>query len=94
MDICIFCLSLMGTNFPDFLREANRVLKPGGKLFVAEVLSRFVNVEKFTEKYMPQYSGFELLKLSKLEDFFYIMVYKKIEDARVKPNHLLDEFAS
>tara|TARA_B110000285_G_C14939117_1_gene521103 strand:+ start:650 stop:781 length:132 start_codon:yes stop_codon:yes gene_type:complete len=43
----------MGTNFPDFLREANRVLKPGGKVFIAEVLSRFHNVEKFTEKYMP-----------------------------------------
>ena len=28
-DIVVFCLSLMGTNLKDFLREANRVLKPG-----------------------------------------------------------------
>ncbi len=41
MDAGVFCLSLMGTNFPEFLREANRVLKREGKLFVAEVLSRF-----------------------------------------------------
>ena len=41
LDVGVFCLSLMGTNFPDFLREANRVLKPDGKLFVAEVTSRF-----------------------------------------------------
>ena len=41
MDAGVFCLSLMGTNFPEFLREANRVLKRDGKLFVAEVLSRF-----------------------------------------------------
>ena len=27
VDICVFCLSLMGTNFPQFLKEANRVLK-------------------------------------------------------------------
>ena len=45
LDVGVFCLSLMGTNFPDFLREANRVLKPQGKLFVAEVASRFENGE-------------------------------------------------
>ena len=27
LDVGVFCLSLMGTNFPDFLREANRVLR-------------------------------------------------------------------
>lgn len=43
LDIGVFSLSLMGTNFPAFLREANRVLKRGGKLFVAEVVSRFEN---------------------------------------------------
>ena len=39
VDVGVFCLSLMGTNWTDFLVEANRVLKPHGKLFVAEVLS-------------------------------------------------------
>ena len=94
-DVVIFCLSLMGTNFPDFLREANRVLKPGGKLFIAEVLSRFVDIEKFNTKYMPKYEGFQLLKQSKLEDFFYIMVYKKVDDALMllKPHHMMQEFA-
>ena len=28
LDLAIFCLSLMGTNFMDFLKEAYRVLKP------------------------------------------------------------------
>lgn len=27
LDVAIFCLSLMGTNFMDFIREANRTLK-------------------------------------------------------------------
>lgn len=29
VDVAVFCLSLMGTNLVDFLREAHRVLKPG-----------------------------------------------------------------
>ena len=28
VDIAVFCLSLMGTNFPSYIQEANRVLKP------------------------------------------------------------------
>lgn len=41
VDVAVFCLSLMGTNFPSFLKEAHRVLKPCGWLLIAEVKSRF-----------------------------------------------------
>ncbi|KAH6781740.1 S-adenosyl-L-methionine-dependent methyltransferases superfamily protein [Perilla frutescens var. hirtella] len=41
VDVAVFCLSLMGTNFPSYLQEANRVLKPRGWLLIAEVKSRF-----------------------------------------------------
>lgn len=41
IDVAVFCLSLMGTNFPNYLQEANRVLKPSGWLLIAEVKSRF-----------------------------------------------------
>ncbi|XP_073340425.1 uncharacterized protein rrp8 [Pagrus major] len=47
VDIAVFCLSLMGTNLADFLAEANRVLKMGGVLKIAEVASRFENVRSF-----------------------------------------------
>lgn len=40
VDVCVFCLSLMGTNLADFIREAHRVLKDDGKVMVAEVRSR------------------------------------------------------
>ncbi|EYU34744.1 hypothetical protein ABFS82_11G131300 [Erythranthe guttata] len=40
VDVAVFCLSLMGTNFPSYLQEANRVLKPNGWLLIAEVKSR------------------------------------------------------
>lgn len=42
MDVAVFCLALMGTDYPAFLEEASRVLKPGGRLWIAEVRSRFV----------------------------------------------------
>ncbi|GAB4848072.1 hypothetical protein Ancab_002734 [Ancistrocladus abbreviatus] len=41
IDVVIFCLSLMGTDFPSYLQEAHRVLKPSGWLLIAEVKSRF-----------------------------------------------------
>jgi ribosomal RNA-processing protein 8 len=42
VDVAIFCLSLMGTNLADFIREAHRVLKkPHGRLQIVEVRSRF-----------------------------------------------------
>lgn len=41
VDVAVFALSLMGTNIHDFIKEAYRVLRPGGELLVAEVRSRF-----------------------------------------------------
>uniref|UniRef100_A0A453NZS7 Ribosomal RNA-processing protein 8 n=2 Tax=Aegilops tauschii subsp. strangulata TaxID=200361 RepID=A0A453NZS7_AEGTS len=55
VDVAIFCLSLMGTNFPSYLQEANRVLKPSGWLLIAEVRSRLdpntggADPDKFSE---------------------------------------------
>ncbi|MBA0726263.1 hypothetical protein Golax_002105 [Gossypium laxum] len=41
VDVAVFCLSLMGTNYASYLKEACRVLKPSGWLLIAEVKSRF-----------------------------------------------------
>ncbi|CAO2829911.1 unnamed protein product [Amaranthus hypochondriacus] len=41
IDVAVFCLSLMGTNYPSYLQEAHRVLKASGWLLIAEVKSRF-----------------------------------------------------
>jgi ribosomal RNA-processing protein 8 len=47
VDICIFSLSLMSTNFLDYLYEAHRILKPNKLLKIAEVRSRLPDPERF-----------------------------------------------
>jgi len=47
LDVAVFCLSLMGANFTDYLREAYRTLKLDGWLHIIEATSRFSNVEGF-----------------------------------------------
>ena len=76
IDIGVFSLSLMGVNFPDFLAEANRVLKKNGTLFVAEVLSRFTDMKSFL-KHMQNETNFKAVKVTKLKEFFYIMIFTK-----------------
>jgi ribosomal RNA-processing protein 8 len=44
IDIAIFCLALMGTNWIDFIEEAFRILRWKGELWVSEIKSRFGRV--------------------------------------------------
>lgn len=46
VDVAIFCLALMGTNWLDFIDEAYRVLRWRGELWVSEIKSRFGRVDK------------------------------------------------
>ena len=48
VDVAIFCLALMGTNWLDFVEEAFRVLRWRGELWVAEIKSRFGRVARGT----------------------------------------------
>ncbi|PWY98990.1 hypothetical protein BCV70DRAFT_122256 [Testicularia cyperi] len=41
VDVAVFCLSLMGTNWVQMIVESRRVLREGGELIIAEVSSRF-----------------------------------------------------
>ncbi|EME43814.1 hypothetical protein DOTSEDRAFT_171685 [Dothistroma septosporum NZE10] len=44
VDIAIFCLALMGTNWITFIEEAYRILHWKGELWIAEIKSRFGRV--------------------------------------------------
>ncbi len=75
VDVAIFCLSLMGTNFYDYIKEANRVLKTGGHLIIAEAESRLES--KLTLFKALQQMGFELLKENRYDNFFRIFEFTK-----------------
>jgi ribosomal RNA-processing protein 8 len=44
VNVAIFCLALMGTNWLDFIEEAYRILHWKGELWIAEIKSRFGRV--------------------------------------------------
>jgi ribosomal RNA-processing protein 8 len=46
VDVAVFCLALMGTNWLDFVDEAYRILRWRGELWVAEIKSRFGRVNR------------------------------------------------
>ncbi|GAA6232683.1 ribosomal RNA-processing protein 8 isoform X1 [Lates japonicus] len=79
VDIAVFCLSLMGTNLADFLAEANRVLKMGGVLKIAEVASRFDNVRSFITALASL--GFKMVSKDTENTHFYSFEFVKTGDS-------------
>lgn len=83
VDVAVFCLSLMGTNIRDFLEEANRVLKPGGLLKVAEVSSRFEDVRNFLGAVSKL--GFKVISKDLSNSHFFLFDFQKTGPPRVGP---------
>ncbi|ORX91756.1 hypothetical protein K493DRAFT_317051 [Basidiobolus meristosporus CBS 931.73] len=75
VDVAIFSLSLMGTNFLEFLIEAHRILKPGGQLRIAEVISRFTDIDEFVSIVVEL--GFRLEKKKQLSKMFVMFDFVK-----------------
>ncbi|XP_036138325.1 ribosomal RNA-processing protein 8 isoform X1 [Monomorium pharaonis] len=84
--VVVFCLSLMGSNLNDYIMEANRVLKINGILKIAEVESRFENVNDFI-KLLRGY-GFKNTWKDLSHNLFYFMDFKKQEDITMKRKNL------
>jgi ribosomal RNA-processing protein 8 len=47
VDVAVFCLALMGTNYSDYLIEAHRILRENGHLLIYEVVSRIEKLDSF-----------------------------------------------
>ncbi|KAK1236704.1 25S rRNA (adenine645-N1)-methyltransferase [Marasmius sp. AFHP31] len=76
VDVVVFSLSLMGTNWPSSIREAWRILKTDGELKIAEVASRFTDIKKFTA--FINSVGFRLTSKDDRNTHFTLFEFKKI----------------
>ncbi|CAH1777360.1 unnamed protein product [Owenia fusiformis] len=75
VDIAVFCLALMGTNLVDYLKEAHRVLRKKGTLKIAEVVSRFENLNRFIIQ--VEKLGFMLERKDESNKMFVMLDFKK-----------------
>lgn len=93
VDVVVFCLSLMGVNFHEFIQEAHRVLKPRGVVKIVEVRSRFEgnNVQHRFQDYL-QKCGFEVVTADSMHDnkmFFDVECVKVGSCPAVQPSFSL-----
>ncbi|CDH53960.1 methyltransferase domain containing protein [Lichtheimia corymbifera JMRC:FSU:9682] len=77
VDVAVFSLALMGTNYLEFLKEAKRVLKPGGELKIAEVVSRFSDVDGFID--LLEHLGFDFVDKDASNKMFIMLYFTKRE---------------
>ncbi|GAN03473.1 conserved hypothetical protein [Mucor ambiguus] len=75
VDVAVFSLSLMGTNYLDFLKEAHRVLKVGGELKIAEVVSRFSDLDSFIS--LLEGLGFDFMDKEDDNKMFVMLYFTK-----------------
>jgi len=82
LDMAVFSLSLMGTDWPKFINEASRCLKTGGILYIAEVQSRMVNFEAFQSSLA---SRFQIQTAENIrEKYFVKLLLKKVSNKPIE----------
>eukprot|EP00897_Mesotaenium_endlicherianum_P003464 jgi/Mesen1/3145/ME000184S02210 len=85
VDVAVFCLSLMGTDYQAYVTEAHRVLKAGGWLLIAEVRSRFdpANGGADPGRFVKALTllGFKLRSQDESNKMFLMFYFQKIKDA-------------
>lgn len=74
LDAAIFSLSLMGTNYLDYIKEAHRCLKLDGHLWIAEATSRYQNLHGFEEELSK--IGFDLVPKQEKGNFTFLRAIK------------------
>ncbi|MFB2839652.1 zinc-ribbon domain-containing protein [Floridanema evergladense] len=74
LDVAIFSLSLMGSNFTDYLREAYRTLKLDGQLHIIEATSRFNDINQFRTNL--EALGFTIISVKNMWKFTHIRAIK------------------
>ena len=71
VDVAVFSLSLMGTNHADYIREAHRILKPMGFIFIAEPQAKWEGKQDELERMMVE-TGFSRPAVWRSGNFLYL----------------------
>ncbi|MBL7870387.1 MAG: DEAD/DEAH box helicase family protein [Cyclobacteriaceae bacterium] len=71
VDIAVFSLSLMGTNYIDYIKEAHRILKPMGFIFIAEPQAKWEGEQYELERLVVE-SGFGKPLVWRSSNFLYL----------------------
>lgn len=74
LDVAVYCLSIWGKNKIDYFKEANRMLKPGGVIYVAEPTDK-ANQSLFLAEVIS--IGFQLCEFTERGRFTYFTYTKK-----------------
>jgi hypothetical protein len=82
LDVAIFCLSLMGSNFTDYIREAHRCLRLDGMLHIWEPTSYFDDPKKFCNQLARL--GFDVMEPSAEGGFTRIYAVKNAKRVDIK----------
>jgi ribosomal RNA-processing protein 8 len=75
LDVAIFSLSLMGTNWPDYIIEAKRCLAKNGMLFIAET-TKSLNARLSELRNVVIENGFQIYEDEEIGDFTFIQARK------------------
>ena len=71
VDVAVFSLSLMGSNYEDYIREAHRILKTMGFIFIAEPQAKWEGKQNELEQLMSKI-GFSKPTIWKSGNFLYL----------------------
>merc|ERR1712194_302936 len=83
IDVAVFCLALMGTDWPVFVAEAHRCLRLGGILEIVEVESRIKDLNEMIR--MIEAIGFQKV-IVKPTSFFTSMRFEKTQASKSHKN--------
>ncbi len=83
LDVVVFSLSLMGNNLHEYIKEAHRVLKMDGKLFIYESTSRFNDINRFQRELLQ--FGFDFINIKNQWKFIFIRAEKNKEKIMGNP---------
>ncbi len=71
VDVAVFSLSLMGSNYEDYLKESYRILKPYGNLFIAEPKKKGERIISDLKKQLMKI-GFKIVDNYYSSNFLYL----------------------